>query len=299
MTQDGTSTALSRAIQATPDGGTVCVSGNLTYQLIGSEATKPTGVTVTQAPSGGSIDMIDFGQDQTGVPYPDRVEVKDIPVILVRIWGGNSNKLTNVTGKDFQVLPPASNTVVQGGSYGPCDANGGTCTPLVAGTGTVVNGARLHHQVTSDAVCCHVDGMFIRGCHFCVVSNSSFDHNMVTNIRIQNCCGLTNDHLQLLNNRFDVPYNDLALTQTRGDGVDIDNEVPQFVADSNVFEPTTGFSGTPDSPPGDMVFRNNKMRYIMGPCPTGVTFENDTVKPFSDTWGNQLCGTDQWGDWTF
>jgi hypothetical protein len=227
-------------------------------------------------------------------------------IVYSTVWDGSVDvTLQNLSGRGFDVIyglssaGQPSDVRILGGDFGPCEnvSQGGGCPTYLSGANIVVDGVRIHDMTSNDLATYHVDGMFIRGCSGCAVRNSTFSGNMVTNIRIQNCCGLSaNSNLMIEGNRFYPPLDADGVTK-RSDAIDIDTPTPGLVIRSNTFDPAAGPLFTRTGYSGERLVQN-KMLYI-GPCASGVSYESNTVKAFSATWGNVLCGSDQWGTWSF
>ncbi len=292
--------SFSKAYRAAKPGQTVWVaSGSYSAQRIDFDSTK-TSEVVTVAPAAGasvSVARLDLGQGQLLVRGPAHVVVRDMTIGYTAAWEGSDDVvLQNLKGRGFDIVSAGSgislpnNVRVVGGDFGPCEAvsQGGNCTNRMIGTNIVVDGASIHDVTTNDAATYHVDGIFMRGCSSCTVRNTTFRGNDVTNIRIQNCCGLTpNQNITLANNSFGQPNGG------RSDGVDVDTATGGLVFESNTFDPLTG----PVILAGTATFNGNKMMYANGPCVAGATYVGNTVKPFSAFY-NVLCGsTDKWGNW--
>lgn len=292
--------SFSKAYRTVKPGQTIWVaSGSYPAQRIDFDSTKTSSV-VTVAPAAGasvSVAQLDMGQGQIPVRGPAHVVVRDMTIGYTAVWEGSDDVvLQNLKGRGFDIVSAGSgialpnNVRVVGGDYGPCEAvaQNGNCTSRMIGTNIVVDGATIHDVTSNNPSLYHTDGIFMRGCSGCAVRNTTFRTNDVTNIRIQNCCGLTpNQNITLANNSFGQPNGG------RSDGVDVDTAVQGLVFENNTFDPLSG----PVILAGTATFTGNKMMYANGPCVAGATYIGNTVKPFSQYY-NVLCGTtDKWGSW--
>ena len=280
-------------------GGTVFVgAGDYPYQRLELDRTKGSKHVVFRPLPGQAVNVeqIDFGQAQLGIPAAAHVAIRDMGVGYLRAWDGTTDvEWRNITGRTFDVLsysgssfPPSSHVSVIGGTFGPCEApRQSACTPRLIGDDLVADGVTIHGVTSTDLVRYHVDGMFIRGCNNCAVTRSKFYGNMITNIRVQNCCGLPpSQKLRLENNWFAASLDRDGLTP-RADGVDIDSDVPGLVIQNNSFATNAGIAfGTPQS--RAQVVGN---LYRSFGCTAGVTYAFNLIIPFSSQTGGTPCSS--------
>jgi hypothetical protein len=295
--------SFSKAYQVARPGQTVYVgSGSYPNQRIDYDSAKSSPAVVF-APAAGafvSVARLDLGQAQLNARAPQHVVVRDMTIGYTAVWDGGSDiTLQNLSGRGFDVIsggsgwPLPDNVRVLGGNFGPCEAvaQNGNCTNRMIGTNIVVDGVSIHDVTSNDLARFHVDGIFLRGCQGCAVRNSTFRTNDITNIRIQNCCGLpSNQNVVLENNSFGQPNGG------RDDGIDIDTATPGLIIRNNVFDPNTGPNFDGSGYNGERLSQN-KMKYL-GWCVPNVSYESNLVKQFSTYTGNTLCGTDSWGNWS-
>lgn len=282
---------------AASGGGVVYVSaGSYPDQTISRDPVYTSAVSIAPV-SGASpvISRIDFGNDQTGVLGPTNVTIESLNVGQWRAWSTASNITANgIIGKNFEI-DGGSGVTVNGGSYGSCDQALQACINFTQGSNILVKNVEFHNVTSSDLACCHVDAVFVRGCANCTFDNNYWHDNQITNVRVQNCCGLANNsNVHFLNDWFGTVYNDQALTSTRIDAVDIDTPTPGLTFTSSTFRYDSGLLFEPGAGVG-AVLTGNSFRYV-GPC-SEATYNNNTTEADSDGWGDQLCGTDQWGVW--
>jgi hypothetical protein len=200
---------------------------------------------------------------------------------------------------DMRSAPGTGNKVI-GGDYGPCLADASNdCLPRALGVNVLVDGVTFHDLTSSNATLYHPDGLFIRGCVGCIVRNSTFYNNQITNIRIQNCCTLPDvSNLQIYNNWFAVPWSNANLTGFRHDGIDVDNQIPNLVIAFNSFSSSCdgggscgqyiggvssslGTAGSPALVYGNLIGRSG--------CQSNATFSYNVYRKFSVFTGSQ-CG---------
>jgi len=235
-----------------------------------------------------SVDAIDFGQEQLGVPAPAHITIKDMAITYLRAWAGSNDLLwQNIRAKHFDMFG-ATNVRVLGGDYGPCQSprDDPACVPRIAGSSNILlDGVTIHDMTSTDLVTYHVDGLFIRGATNVVIRNSRFRGNMVTNIRIQPqpCC--ENANITLENNWFDTPLQGDGVTP-RGDGVDVDEPFPGLLFRNNSFATGTGPQLIGSYSAARLI--GNLM--MNAQCVPGVTYSYNVFIPFSAFTGQTACG---------
>jgi hypothetical protein len=283
---------LGRAYQLAKPGAVVeLAAGSYPYQQIARDPSKTSPANVVFRPAPGasvSVDMIDFGQEQLGVPAPANIVVRDIHVGYLRAWAGTDHLIwQNISGKHFDMFG-VTNVRVLGGDFGPCQAprDDDACVPRIAGSANILlDGVTIHDMTSTDLVNHHVDGLFIRGATNVVIRDSKFRGNMITNIRIQpqDCCA--NASITLENNWF-APALQGEGSATRADGVDVDQPFPGLLFRNNSFATGTGpqLLGTYS----DARLVGNLM--MNAQCAPGVTYAYNVVIPFSAYSGQTPCG---------
>lgn len=284
-----------RGLSVAAGGATVeLAAGAYGFQQLAAVSGKGTSPITFQPAAGASVSVstLDFGNSQLGILPPSYVTVKDMAVSFPRVWDGLETGITlqNLTGKWFDVLGGANVRVI-GGDYGPCQApRDDACTPRLTGSNQLVDGVSIHGMVSTDLANYHVDGMFVRGCNTCAVRHTKFWSNQITNIRVQNCCGLpANSALVLEDNWFGTVYNDIGLTSPRFDAVDIDTPVPNLRVSYNSFAEGSGMQDTGGGGLGSGSLVNGN---LMGNqvCSSGTTYRNNVYIPFSEFTGQTPCG---------
>ena len=149
-----------------------------------------------------------------------------------------------------------------------------------------VDGAYVHDMHSTDLVAYHVDGMAIFGGQRIAVVRSRFRGNMITNIRVQNCCGnVPVSDLRIENNWFAPPLQGDGVS-IRADGINVDNDVPALLLRNNSFASRTG---------PQLLGRYTNARivgnlFVNAGCVEGVRYSYNVVIPFSAHTGRQLCG---------
>ena len=283
-----------RAYRVAMPGQTVQVaSGNYPYQRLALDTSKTSTAHVVFEPAPGavvSVDMLDFGQQQESIASPRHVTVRNMAVGYLRAWDGTSDVVwENIKGKTFDVFS-SDNVRILGGDFGPCQTPAySPCTPRLIGTNNVIDGAAIHDVTSTNLTDYHVDGLFIRGCRGCTVRRTKFWGNMITNIRVQDCCQQPQtQNLTLENNWFASPLQGDGRS-IRADAVDIDNPVPGLLIRNNSFSESSGpafgsgsFAGTRTRVVGNLM-----MNF---PCVDGVTYSYNLFIPFnSEGWGSSPC----------
>jgi hypothetical protein len=295
-TNPGTATApvatFGHAYQIARPGATVEVAaGDYGYQSLARDAAKRSTDKVVFTPAAGAavnVGILDFGQGQLGVPGPEHVTVRGMAIAYLRAWEGSRDLLwQNIKGKHFDVFD-ATDVVISGGDYGPCQAprDDGACVSRIAGTAEriTLDGVAIHDVTSTDLANYHVDGMFIRGGKDIVIRNSRFWGNMITNIRVQDqpCCKNTN--LLIENNWFNPPLQGDGVSP-RFDAIDIDNDMDGLVIRNNSF-----------SESGLQLLGTYTRARIVGNlmnssgCAPGVSYSHNVFVPFSAEAGQRACG---------
>ncbi len=273
-------------------GDTVEVAGG-TYpaQTLAADPRKSSAKRVVFAPAPGAsvtVAQLDVGQQLSGVPAPSHVEIRAMRIGKTTVWANSEDiVLRSLTGNWFDILG-GDHVSVLGGSFGPCQAPAqGACTPRLIGTNQLVDGVAIHGMVSTDLRNYHVDGMFIRGCQGCAVKRTRFFANMITNIRMQNCCGAPpNRDITLENNWFAAPLEGDGKSP-RSDGVDIDNPIPNLLIRNNSFGERVGISFDPGNYAGARIIDNLMLN--LG-CVPGIAYDSNLFVPFSPYTGKNPCG---------
>jgi pectate lyase len=290
------------AYKAAKPGDVVLVSGG-TYgpQRLTYDSSKRSSRHVTFEPAPNAsvrVAGLDFGQAQLNVRAAQHVTVRNMRIELLRAWDGAGDLLwSNIRGRTFNVLsgdePSLGDTHdirVVGGSFGPCQApRDEACTVTLVGTNVVVDGVTIRGVSSTDLANFHVDGMFIRGCRNCTIRNSKFVDNMITNIRIQNCCNLPdNRDITIANNWFEASVDADGVSQ-RGDAVDVDTPTPNLTFWNNSFSQNAGLSFADIDFGGSVRVVGNLMANLYGGCRAGITYANNLYIPI-DNAGPKPCG---------
>jgi hypothetical protein len=290
-----------RAYRAAKPGQTVWVlPGNYPAQRIAFDPTKSSGDRVVFSPLSGpvTLERLDLGLAPFGLRGPQHVVVQNMTVGRASVWDGSVDvTLQNLTARGFNVvyslgaIPSPADVRIVGGNYGPCEsvAQAGDCVNYISGTNVVIDGATIHDVTSNDLVRYHVDGMFVRGCQGCTIRNSKFWKNMITNIRLQNCCGLSaNERITIENNWFG-PSLDGDGVRLRGDAIDFDTPIPGLVVRNNSFAENAGPLFQPNGWTGtNALVVNNLMANF--PCIAGVTYSHNVFIPSSGSFGSAACG---------
>jgi len=275
-------------------------SGSYPYQRLAYDAGKTSAHVVFKPAPGASVNVaqIDFGQAQLTIPAAQHVTVRDMAVGYLRAWDGTADvEWRNIAGRTFEILsnsgspyPPSSNVSVIGGTFGPCQApRDEGCTTKLIGNNLLVDGATIFGSTSSDLANYHADGMFIRGCRGCTVRRTKFRGNMVTHVRIQDCCGLqASQNVTLENNWFSAPV-DRDGSSPRGDAIDVDNPIQNLLIRNNSFAENTGVIFGNGNFSGTRLVGNLMMNF---PCVAGVGYSYNLFIPLNPTgWGVTACGS--------
>ena len=290
-----------RAYKVAVSGQTIEIgSGNYPYQRLTYDAGKTSAHVVFKPAPGASVNVaqIDFGQAQLTIPAAQHVTVRDMAVGYLRAWDGTADvEWRNIAGRTFEILsnsgspyPPSSNVSVIGGTFGPCQApRDEGCTTKLIGNNLLVDGATIFGSTSSDLANYHADGMFIRGCRGCTVRRTKFRGNMVTHVRIQDCCGLqASQNVTLENNWFSAPL-DRDGSSPRGDAIDVDNPIQNLLIRNNSFAENTGVIFGNGNFSGTRLVGNLMMNF---PCVAGVSYSYNLFIPLNPTgWGVTACGS--------
>ena len=235
---------------------------------------------------------IDFGQDQFNRLGPRGVTVRNMSVTYLRVWAGSEDLLfENIDGAHFDIN--GKNVTVRGGGFGPCQAprDDLACLSRIAGDSrnVLIEGTRIHGVTSTDLGRYHVDGMAIFGGQNITIRGTKFYGNMITNIRVQNCCGNTPiQNLTLENNWFGPPLQGDGVS-IRGDGIDIDNPVPGLLIRNNSFAEGTGPQFLGNYAGSGARFVGNL--FANGPCISGIEYSYNVFTLFSPYVGATACGS--------
>ena len=285
-----------RAYKAAASGATVFVGGG-TYpgQEIDNDPAKPLdGAPVVFQPSGGGVTVagtINFGQEQFDRLGPKGVTVRDMKVTYLRAWPGSERLLwENVDVVHWDMV--AVNSTVRNVDAGPCQAprDDPSCLSRIFGASrdVTVEDSSFHNVTSTDLANYHVDGMAVFGGENITIRRSKFYANMITNIRVQNCCGnLPIKNLVLENNWF-APSLQGDGVSTNANGVDIDSNVPGLRLRFNSFAEG---SYPQLAAQADAQLTGNL--YTNVSCQAGVTYDYNVVIPWSENTGQTPCGTDK------
>ena len=281
-----------RAYKVAASGSTVRVAaGTYSSQEIDEDSAKLSGAPVVFEPSGGTVTVagtLDFGQAQYDRRGPKGVTIRNMNVTYLRSWFASSGLLwENIVGKHFDIFD-STNVTVRGGNYGPCQAprDDASCVSRIDGDNILVENTVIREVTSTDLVNYHVDGMFVRDGTGIIIRNTKFYGNMITNIRIQNCCGGTIRNLVLENNGFGAPLDGDGVS-IRGDGIDVDSPIPGLIVRFNSFAEKTGIQSTATQT--DAKFTGNL--YMNQQCGVGITYSYNVFIPFSPYTGQSPCGS--------
>ncbi|MBA3757412.1 hypothetical protein H0X09_00910 [Candidatus Saccharibacteria bacterium] len=297
--------SITKAYQLAQGGDTIDVQGGTYsgYETLANDASKNSTPITIRGAQGSTVthnNGIAFGNDQTNTNSADNVVLQDMTFKgTITLWSTADNvQLVNLKADIFDIFG-GNGSGVKGGDYGPCQAPAqGSCLARIIGNNITVDGTAIHHMSSTDLVNYHVDGMFVRGCTNCTVKNTDFWGNMITNIRVQNCCQLpANTNLTLENNWFGVPIEGDNVTG-RGNALDIDNDVPGLRIKYNTFHPQTGISicGAWACNPADGGWTATDTQIIgnlfsRAFCASGAVYRNNVYRAFSEYAGSESCGT--------
>jgi len=275
-------------------GATVLVApGTYPNQEISEDPAKLTGASVVFEPAGGAVTIngtLDFGQDQYGRKGPKGVTVRNMNVTYLRSWEGSERLLwENIDSVHFDMN--AKNSTVRGGDYGPCQAprDDPSCLSRISGTSSnvLVENASFHNVTSTDLANYHVDGMAIFGGENVTIRGNKFYANMITNIRVQNCCGnLQIKNLLIEDNWFAAPLQGDNVS-TNANGIDIDNAIPGLKIRFNSFA-EGGYPQIATAQP-DAQLTGNLLTHVS--CVTGVTYSYNVFKPWSEFQGQSPCSS--------
>ncbi len=299
-TQSAPCLTLQRGYRVAKPGQTVQIQpGAYPGQQLAFDPSKTGTAIVLNGSSGVTLGALELGQGPQGTRGPQHVVISNLIVAgVVRVWDGSADvELRNIHARGFDIVygassaPPPDNVRVIGGDFGPCEATSfaGDCTSRMVGTNLLVDGARIHNVTSADLNTYHVDGVFVRGCQGCTIKRSLFYGNMITNIRVQNCCQLPpNTNIAIENNWFAPALQGDNVTP-RGDAIDFDDPVAGLVVRNNSFAESAGpalaradWTGT-----NARLVNNLMMNFA---CVTGVTYSHNIFVPFSPFTGNNPCG---------
>ena len=281
-----------RAYKAASAGATVVVgAGTYPGQEIDEDPSKPaSGAPVVFEPSGPVVvdGTLDFGQDQFDRAGPKGVTIRNMKITYLHAWPG-SDRLTweNIDAVHFDL--DATNSTIRGGDFGPCQAprDDPSCLSRVLGSSrnVLIENSSFHDITSTDLGRYHVDGMAVFGGENITLRSNRFYANMITNIRVQNCCGnLPIRNLVLENNTFARPLQGDGVS-TNANGIDIDSSVPGLKIRFNSF--AEGSYPQILAAQTDAQLTANLLTHVS--CVSGVSYAYNVFKPWSEVQGQTGC----------
>ncbi len=144
----------------------------------------------------------------------------------------------------------------------------------------------------------HVDGMFLRGCGNCTFTRNFMYHDGVTDIRLQDCCGVVqSSNITITNNLFAKSTQNAAATIFRSDPLDFDTPMKNIYFGFNSFIDDCGDGTCPyEAINADSTAPATVTGNLMGSassgsgCGSSVTWTYNVIMPFAD--GNvSSCGS--------
>lgn len=284
-----------RAYKAAAPGATVLVAaGTYPGQEIDHDPAKPlTGASVVFAPASGSVTVngtLHFGQDQFDRKGPKGVTVRDMTVTYLRAWPGSERLVwENIDSVHFDL--DAKDSTIRGGDFGPCQAprDDASCLSRIFGSSSnvLVENSSFHDVTSTDLANYHVDGMAIFGGENVTLRGNTFFANMITNIRVQNCCGnVPIRNLVVENNWFALPLQGDGVS-TNANAVDIDSTVPGLKIRFNSF--AEGSYPQITGAQSDAQLTGNLLTHVS--CVPGVAYSYNVFKPWSQVQGQTACSS--------
>jgi hypothetical protein len=268
-------------------------AGTYPGQEISDDPAKQSGPPVVFQPSGGAVTVqgtLDFGQDQFDRKGPKGVTVKDMSITYLRAWAG-SERLTweNIDAVHFDM--DAIDSTVRGGDYGPCQAprDDPSCLSRVLGTSrnVLVENASFHNITSTDLANFHVDGFAVFGGSNVTLRGNKFYGNMITNVRVQNCCGNPAiSNLVIENNWFAPPLQGDGVS-TNANGIDVDSNIPGLRIRFNSFAE----GGYPQITASQSDAELTGNLFTNATCTGGVKYSYNVFRPWSETQGQSACGS--------
>jgi hypothetical protein len=284
-----------RAYRVALSGQVVQVAGgNYGYQRLEGDPSKVSSADVVFQPAAGAtvnVDLVDFGQDQFGVPGAKHVTLRGMNAGYLRTWAGTADiTWQNMRAKHFDLFD-TSDVTISGSDFGPCraPADDAACVPRIANVqNATIDRSAIHGMTSSDLATYHVDGLFLRGAQNVRISATKFYGNMITNIRIQNQPDYANANITLENNWFGAPLQGDGVT-TRFDAVDVDNPVPGIKFLYNSFAEGAGMGGGQIGTAGAAAQLVGNLMGNAG-CDGSAMYSHNVFLPFSQYTGLTGCG---------
>jgi chitodextrinase len=284
-----------RAYKAAAPGATVLVAaGTYPGQEIDDDPAKPLGgAPVVFAPAAGSVTVngtLNFGQDQFDRKGPKGVTIRNMSVTYLRAWPGSEGLLwENIDSVHFDL--DAKDSTIRGGDYGPCQAprDDPSCLSRIFGSSSnvLVENSSFHNVTSTDLANYHVDGMAIFGGENITLRSNTFYANMITNIRVQNCCGnVPIRNLVIENNWFALPLQGDGVS-TNANGIDVDSTVPGLKLRFNSF--AEGSYPQITGAQSDAQMTGNLLTHVS--CVAGVAYSYNVFKPWSAVQGQSACSS--------
>jgi hypothetical protein len=151
----------------------------------------------------------------------------------------------------------------------------------------LVEDASFHNVTSTDLANYHVDGFAVFGGENVTLRSNKFYGNMITNIRVQNCCGNTPiRNLVIENNWFAASLQGDGVS-TNANGLDIDSSIPGLQIRFNSFAE----GGYPQITGAQSDARLTGKLLTQVSCLSGVTYAYNVFKPWSDVQGQNACSS--------
>jgi len=209
-------------------------------------------------------------------------------VTYLLVFGGTNVVASGIDGTHFDIFDTNGPVVISGGDWGPCQAprDDPSCLSRIgSGSNVTIEGNSFHNITSTDLANFHVDGMAVFGGANNVVRRNRYFGNMITNIRVQNCCGNPAiSNLTIEGNSFQAAVNGQG--GKNANGIDIDSTVPGLKIRFNSFEQGTYIQNTAPSNSGAQ-YTGNLYSHVS--CLPGVTYAYNVFVPWSDTQGQSGC----------
>ncbi len=269
--------------QAAQPGDTVVVPAG-TYPGETVSGTKSPAVTFTM---GGPVTV--NGTLRVEADGLNLMGGKQLAVVYLTVFGGRNIVADGIDGTHFDIFDTPGPITVSNGDWGPCQAprDDASCLSRVgSGSNVTIVGNSFHNITSTDLANYHVDGMAIFGGANNRVLRNRYFGNMITNIRVQTCCGNPQiANLLVEGNSFQAAINGQG--GKNANGIDIDTTVPGLKIRFNSFEQGTYIQNT--APSNNAEYTGNLYTHVS--CLAGVTYAYNVFVPYSEGQGQNGCSS--------
>ena len=268
--------------QSAKPGDNVVVPAG-TYQAETISGTKSPAVTFTM---GGAVTV--NGTLRVEAHGLNIVGGGQLKITYLAIFGATNLTASGIDGTHFDVFETQGPVAITDGDWGPCQAprDDPSCISRIgSGSNVTVEGNTFHNITSTDLANYHVDGFAVFGGSNNKLIRNRFYGNMITNIRVQSCCGNPQvSNLLIEGNSFQAAVSGQG--GKNANAIDIDTTVPGLKIRFNSFEQGTYVQNTAPSNQ-NAEYTGNLYSHVS--CLSGVTYAYNVFVPWSEFQGQTSC----------